>query len=790
MTQPGALDVAYVEIRPDTKNFSGDLNTDVETAYKKLESTTDKTTSNIANKFSSLSDNVKQHLQSVTTYLREQGTRLVSDSDDSTKKIGDAATKAAFTFSDLFDKIGTKLVSVGKSILGSLIPAFLSLNSVAALAAIAINLVVVANAALAASPGIVLGLAGAFGILFAATRGIGKAFTEINDGQKKVAAGGVALAQQQRQEANAVRDLKQAQLDLNAARQQAIRDIERLNVDLTNSRANQLRSADDLRKAEILLEQTRKVGTADQINEATIAYQEAKAAAEADAQTTRELEQDKKKADLNGVEGSDRVRAAIERVKDAQDSLAQAQERVGAGAAVAATAFSKLTASAQEFVLSLVKAKNELKPLQQQIQETFFSGTGDLIKPITTSIKGLEPEILSLTKTFNNAFKGLLKFLASPELESAGKGALKGFQDILISISPSVLRLLKAFAGLAAQFGKTGKDGKSTGTILGESIGKVLDRISKIIEHVDLQKVFTDAKKAIAEIKPILLTAYDLFKNLISLIKTISPIVLGLFRGMLIGINKVVVFIDDVVSGIQDFGDKINQFSLYLEKNFRAAVENVKKFFRDLKTVIGDTINGIGDKLNELIDKIFGLRNRLFGAGKSLAKSLFDGLADSADFVKNFANKITNGLIRGINTNIIGALNKGIDKIQNGFNKIPGISLDLLKFPKIPELEKGGLVTSDTILRAGEKGKAEGVIPLEDPRALAAIGRAIAKASPGQNDNAGIVFGPGSVVVNFTGAVPSEIEAMRTGNAVGSGIIAALARQSTRLSVRTMGTHG
>lgn len=57
------------------------------------------------------------------------------------------------------------------------------------------------------------------------------------------------------------------------------------------------------------------------------------------------------------------------------------------------------------------------------------------------------------------------------------------------------------------------------------------------------------------------------------------------------------------------------------------------------------------------------------------------------------------------------------------------------------------------------------------------------------NTNTGglsIVFSPGSVAVSFEGVVPSEADALRTGYAVGNGIMDAMARRDARLSVRVM----
>ena len=53
--------------------------------------------------------------------------------------------------------------------------------------------------------------------------------------------------------------------------------------------------------------------------------------------------------------------------------------------------------------------------------------------------------------------------------------------------------------------------------------------------------------------------------------------------------------------------------------------------------------------------------------------------------------------------------------IIKGLNKIPGVDIPILKveLPKIPKLEKGGIVDGGQMFIAGENGK-EAIMPLEN----------------------------------------------------------------------------
>jgi hypothetical protein len=58
--------------------------------------------------------------------------------------------------------------------------------------------------------------------------------------------------------------------------------------------------------------------------------------------------------------------------------------------------------------------------------------------------------------------------------------------------------------------------------------------------------------------------------------------------------------------------------------------------------------------------------------------------------------------------------------------------------------------------------------------------------STGSTQTSQVTFGAGSIAISFEGVVPSEAEAFRTGQTVGSGIADMLARRDAQLAVRVM----
>lgn len=808
MTQP--IDVAFVEVRFDTSGSSANLKKEVNQAFTGVEKSASQTAAHVTAEFEKAGESVSKTFRDVNGRLRDENGRFVKEGLTGFAKLGNGASDTGDRIGGVFSRIKSQIKDtfsdassaasdLGKSLgafshaagpLGAIVVALGLLGGAAVIASVAVQGLIVAAAGLALIPGFVLAAVGAFGVLAAATSGVGAAFKELNEQQKKQKTGGgggisaAAEANRQRQLADALRGLTKAQLDLNKARQEALRDIERLNVELTRSRATQLRAADDLVKAEKLLEDTRKVGTAEQIKEATIAYEEAKAAVDEANQSTKELEQDKKKADKAGVEGSERVLNALEAIRDAQDRVKASQASLAAGFAGAAAAgtpaFDSLSKSAQGFVKAIFDAKTALGPLQDRIQEAFFKGTGDLVPGITANIKALEGPILGVAGAFNQAFTGLLKFLGSPEFKEAGKSVLTGLKDFIIAIGPGVKAVLKGFLGLGAQLGKTGKNGKTLAATLGDALGGALQKVGDFLAKVDLEKVLEDGKKAFEELKPIMNATFNVVKALFRFFEEHGP-------GLLQFVTPLISLFSLLIDVVTDLGIKFDNTVVKLEDGFLSARTKLGEFFtwaRNKWNEFIENIKAIPNKISDLI-------GRIKEAGKKLIRGFFDGLAAGGAFIGSFAKSVANSIIRVFNDNIGKAINNAIQKLEDGINKIPGVNVNFPNFPRIPELEHGGLATQDTLARIGEKGKKEGVIPLENPRALNAIANAIAKAGGSVTDagSGGITFAAGAVQVSFNGAVPTEMEAFRTGQAVGAGIVSTMTRQGIRTRVRTLGAR-
>lgn len=125
-------------------------------------------------------------------------------------------------------------------------------------------------------------------------------------------------------------DALQAQRDLNEARQQAVRDLEDLNNALDSSRLSERSLEFQVEEAAVHLNVVMEdeQATEREIAKAQLRYDQAVEALEQQQLETQRLEVDTERANRAGVEGSDRVRQAKNRINDANQRVRSAEEQL------------------------------------------------------------------------------------------------------------------------------------------------------------------------------------------------------------------------------------------------------------------------------------------------------------------------------------------------------------------------------------------------------------------------------------------------------------------------------
>lgn len=196
-----------------------------------------------------------------------------------------------------------------------------------------------------------------------------------------------------------------------------------------------------------------------------------------------------------------------------------------------------------------------------------------------------------------------------------------------------------------------------------------------------------------------------------------------------------------------------------------AAGSALQDMITTAKNIVINGFEEIWNFIKSVPERIMALGPIFLQAGINLIKSFMNGFRNVGSFIGDVAGDIVNA--------VKGFLNKAIDKINVGIAAVDAFLPGDL--PRIPRLAKGGLVKArpgGTLAVVGEGGQDEAVVPLSK----------LGDLGGGQTIN----FGPGSINVSFSGVVPTEAEARRTGEAVGQGIASMLTRRNIRAQVRAI----
>lgn len=731
MTQP--IDVAYVEIRADTKEFKTTLKKDVDKELTKVEKSSDDTAKHIEDAFSGAGAHISGVLTNVEKALKDAGGAVFTDADlvkaatGEIAKAGEAAegslSQVLKVLTGLLPDAITNLASAGPVGIVILIAAFEALAIAITAAAAALNsLISIASFGLALLPGLAAAAVAGFAVVATAVSGVAEAFKEQSQKAKASGAAGVSAGKQIE---GAQRGILQAQKAVIKAREDEIKRIRQISIDLQRARVTEARAVDNVKNAQLALQAARALNSPRAVTEAQLQLDEANASLVEAKDRTRNLQAEKAKADKNGVEGSEQVQRALDGLAAAQERLASAQNAGAASLAKQNRAFNGLTKSAQGFVLALVAAQKTLGPVKDAIQEAFFKGTGPLIDPIAQNIKDLQPDLVRVADGFNKIFTEVLKFLGSDKAESFFSTILNGLADFLDQISPAIGPLLEAFGSLAA-------DGSSFGEILGGIVKDGLLALADFVKNVDLKKLFEDAKQAVKDLLPVVKATVSI---VVSLFKILASVGLPLLRGFGTALGVVAKVFEFLRGKIQPVFDFLGRMQAAFRDGtaiefFKTAIKDAFDFIALRVDQVLTFVSGVLDKIRGAIAKLpenlRALGPKLLDVGKTIIGKFFEGLSAAGGLINDFTKKIANSLIRFLNRSVISGLNDGLKAVVDTLNKTPFFNLSAPHIPNIPELAKGGLATSPTIAAIAEAGGDEAVLPLSSPRAMKAVGQAIA----------------------------------------------------------------
>jgi len=362
---------------------------------------------------------------------------------------------------------------------------------------------------------------------------------------------------------------------------------------------------------------------------------------------------------------------------------------------------------------------------------------GALVHLFHTLFEGTRQSGHDLLNTLTDIIERLDEFLQTPAGQDALKElviVIKAFGFILGTTVDLLIFSQQIFTNFLRALEKIGRGAKATVGFIGDVVPKAFGQIIDFIDGIPallgttLRNAFDSA-----------LVQFGIAIGLILFeVKNLPDLIVGFIASIPQRITNALGGVGPSVGGI-----------------FRDMVTNARDF----------VVNGFNDLvafIESVPDRIKALGPLLLDAGRHIIEAFMNGLRRVGSFIGDVAGDIF-GAVRGF-------LNKAIDKINVGIAKIDEILPGDL--PRIPRLAEGALVKhrpGGTLVVAGEGNEDEVVAPLS-------------KLEQG----ASITFGPGSINVNFSGAVPTTQEAADVGRAVGTGIISILTRRNIRAQVRSI----
>lgn len=205
-----------------------------------------------------------------------------------------------------------------------------------------------------------------------------------------------------------------------------------------------------------------------------------------------------------------------------------------------------------------------------------------------------------------------------------------------------------------------------------------------------------------------------------------------------------------------------------------AGIQTTIQFFKDLPGTVSALVSQLWAKVKEIFTT--GVSNAITLV-KSLPGRILDALSGLKDKLFATGKNMILGLIDGIKATIgraIDAVKRAMADIVNGAKKALGIASPSAVFAD---------AVGSQIPAGIEEGIQAGV-----PSLQRLLGQITAPTTVNNTSAAGggVVFGAGSVVVQFAGATPSTADARRVGQTVGASIAATLQRRNIATAVRSL----
>jgi hypothetical protein len=661
----------------------------------------------------SIKDNASRGLDAVKRQAKDTGDHIARELSRAgeragdgfergmSRRLGDGAEKGRGFFGRLFDGVADQASNaadaVGKSL--AQIPVALSGLAASTVATGGINLLVLALLALVAAAAVAVaglivlapavylvggafgatntlavGLAATLATLVVGLGGMGDAWSAAGqksggggrsaaDAAHQVRMATLALADAQREAVTAQEAVTRARMD----EQERLEDLTR---SLAGARLDEEGAILAVQRAEIRLRDARRNGgSALDYREAELALRQSKQTLEEVRDRVGDLGAEQDDASRKGVEGSDRVQAALRRQEMAQRqitaatyALAQAQRGAGGGVDAFAEAMAKLSPNAQAFLLTLLALRDQFAGIKRETQDKLFDGLDrSVMRLANRSFPTLRTILGSTATSLNGLAKGAMEALGDPKFLKDVGAAAGAFDRTLDRIGektlPKLLGAIGTLARASIPFWEELSD-----MALGW-IEKFSDKIEAADKDGRLKTFFEDAAESLGTLR-------DVGGTAISILGTIVKI---LFPGSK---RESEGFLDTALANLEEV---------------QAWLDNPEN-----QTKIQDWIAGLqdmGDGLGETTDKVIGIVDRIDEWTSSIG-----GFIDAWTWLPRLIKRASAGMFDGVKDAFKAALNWVIDRWNGLSFRLPSIEMfgttiggRSLDTPNIDRFDHGGI---------------------------------------------------------------------------------------------------
>lgn len=431
----------------------------------------------------------------------------------------------------------------------------------------------------------------------------------------------------------------------------------------------------------------------------------------------------------------------------------------------------------------LIKTAKQVAPIVQQLATTFGAELGKALGQLLPLFAELLLQLLPIAVPLIRTVAEVMGFL-SPAIQIVFL-PLKNLVTGVILLIEGIKALIKwlgdiDWSGIGKAIGKFFTDAWNKVTTFFEGVGKFFSELpGKIGDFLSslpgkfvglLNAAFDAAIKAIGIGIGLVLSFFIETPRLVVEAVSSLPEKLGKFWDSLwsdiktkttTGFNAVLEFLsgipDKVLTAIGTVRAKVGQ--LFTDS---------LAFWRN---IISTGFDSVVEFIKSIPNKLVALGGFFRYAGERIINGFIDGIKNVGNFIGDVAGSIVR-TITGFLNRVIRKVNEGIAEVDE---LLPG------SLPRIPEiaLASGALVTGPTSALVGEAGD-EFVLPLQGSRARRAAEALGISGGDGQTVN----FENGAIQISFEGVVPTDQQAIRTGEAVAQGINQTLARRNIRTQVR------